>query len=66
MYDADLAGGHGRYAAVTEDPSGHRAVHRIDEPADALLFGDVWHVLALSRAGAERLAALESARRQQH
>lgn len=61
-YRAEVAGGHGAYAAVTEDPAGRRVLHRIDDPADALLFGDIRHVLRLSRAGADRLAALEARR----
>jgi hypothetical protein len=61
-YGAEIAAGLGRFAAVTEERPGRLVLHRLDDPADAVLFGEVRHVLALSRAGAERLTALEARR----
>jgi hypothetical protein len=61
-YDAEIVGGHGPFAAVTEERPGRLVLHRLEDPSDAVLFGEVRHVLALSGAGAERLAALEAAR----
>lgn len=61
-YDAEIVGGHGHFAAVTEEQSGRVVLHRLEDPADAVLFGEVRHVLALSSPGAERLLALEAAR----